>query len=582
MSSMLATLLAEANEENIQSDVDPDTRIRARLRASRDGIAQLDALREKHERLMEAMRCGFRLSTTPQFERNVEEGTKLKLFNGAIGSREKNVQGRYEDQGFSEPVQIERATEALLMTVNQTSQNGARDRSNMISNAPQAETRAHPPMCNRSDSPLSISHRSSVSIDSGCGASIASTNSGNGLSPSRSSAPMPYATYRKISMEGAYRPPLTDIPKHSLGSREPSSPNEEPVKWQSMASEDQEQDYIPIPVMRNRNKSIEQRVRTFDRIEDGCLSYRPSRPPRGDSQRRASLHEELEAQMREKRDDAFRIVANTIESTTSMRAPSMRRIGRIERPRSMFEERDENRTGVRVLTQNEVHDHSTLERSFTREPALVDSMSFSQITPPPVQRKFGVAQPAISSHHKPLAVKIGATETPLKAADRNVREFPTSPPPANPRSSSSSHVATLPTPFQAKITPPRNVQRASTHNMLSGVFIATKVSDASRTPPTKQRMYRPLSLHEVRVGISPDEEISGIFHARPVKVLSRQNSSSASSTSSNSPVGCRKNGVVQPPRFMAVHQMRRSESSTGGICSSRGKLQKHWRESEGL
>lgn len=40
--------------------------------------------------------------------------------------------------------------------------------------------------------------------------------------------------------------------------------------------------------------------------------------------------------------------------------------------------------------RNQIHPFQ--ERSYTREPALVDSMSFSQITPPPVQRKFGVAQ----------------------------------------------------------------------------------------------------------------------------------------------------------------------------------------------
>ncbi|GMT27747.1 hypothetical protein PFISCL1PPCAC_19044, partial [Pristionchus fissidentatus] len=459
----------------------------------------------------------------------------------------------------------------------------------------------------RSESPVCISHRSSVSIDSGCGVSIASANTTRSgeLSPDGSAAPMPYATYRKISMESSRRPPLPDLPKswtprapsqeprHQEPIRDPEPRYQEPLRAKQI--EPVAPTPVVTPVMRNRDKSIEERARMFENratIEDGSLSYRPPRPPRGDSLRRASLHEELEAQMREKRDSAFQIVASTIESTTSFRAPSMRRIGRMERPRSMFEEREEKRAGSGLLSQTEAYRNSTMERSFTRSPrdSLVDSMSFSQITPPPVHRKFGVAQ-TTSAPGRSLSLTVnktppgvnGTTTSPAKAAGLTLRGSPSSPPVPKPRSSSSSsHVVPLKTPIKAEITPPRNLQRASQHMMISGVFTATKVSDASRTPPTKTRMSRPLSLHEVRVGVSPDEEITGIFHARPARVLSRQSSSSSSSLSSNSPPGCRKNGVVQPPRFIAVNQLRRSESSTAGICASRGKLQKLWRESEGL
>uniref|UniRef100_A0A8R1U4Q9 Uncharacterized protein n=1 Tax=Pristionchus pacificus TaxID=54126 RepID=A0A8R1U4Q9_PRIPA len=605
MSSMLVALLAEAGGGaaagagvGIQPDVDPDTRIRARLRASRDGMAQLDALREKHEKLMEAMRCGFKLSPTPEVKRRDVEEIQTRPYerdingNGEMKSRERC---RYEDQGYCEPYQ--HAAESLLIPVDKLLSRQQAQSRNSSSVSPQ--TQSSP---NRSDSPVCISHRSSVSIDSGCGVSItsATNTSDGGISPQGSTAPMPYATYRKISMEGSRGglPPLPDLPK----SWTPRAPSQEPARnheairnpgpqsTRNQASinpnpprtEDPER---PIPVMRNRDKPIAERARMFEhrsQIEDGSLSYRPPRPPRGDSLRRASLHEELEAQMREKRDDSFRIVASTIESTTSMRAPSMRRLGRIERPRSMFEEREENRAGGGggAFNPHEAYRNATLERSYTREPALVDSMSFSQITPPPVQRKFGVAQSAAPPQPKLITVSkpptVNGTSSPRAALH-------TSPPLRKPRSSSSSsHVAPLRTPIKAEITPPRSVQHASAHMPISGVFTATRVTDASRTPPTKTRMPRPLSLHEVRIGITPDEEITGIFHARPVKVLSRQSSSSSSSLSSNSPPGSRKNGVVQPPRFMMMNQMRRSESSTAAICTSRGKLQKLWRESEGL
>ncbi|GMS97931.1 hypothetical protein PENTCL1PPCAC_20106, partial [Pristionchus entomophagus] len=540
-----------------------------------------------------------------------------------------------EDQQFRESCQVNRVADTLLIPADELlARQQHRSRA-----SPQAQSSPS----NRSDSPVCISHRSSVSIDSGCGVSItsATNTSESGLSPDGSTTPMPYATFRKISMEGSRRPPLPDLPKSwtpraasqeprrtaepAARTQEPAQrpepalrsqslvrrPESEPSRYPEPAtriqevaplqkpearsqSQNREPEPIPVPIMRNRDRSIAERARMFENgapIVDGCLSYRPPRPPRGDTARRASLHEELEAQMREKRNDSFRIVASTIESTTSMRAPSMRRIGRMERPRSMFEEREEKRTsGGSILSQNDAYRNSTLERSFTREPVLVDSMSFSQITPPPVHRKFGVAQSTALPTQLSMTVNKtppsagGTTISPPKGSGLTVRGSPSSPPLPKPRSaSSSSHVVPLRTPIKAEITPPRNVQRASAHMMISGVFTATKISDASRTPPTKTRMSRPLSLHEVRVGCTPDEEITGIFHARQARVLSRQSSSSSSSISSNSPPGCRKNGVVgQPPRFMAVNQMRRSGSSNAGICSSRGKLEKMWRESEGL
>ncbi|GMT27746.1 hypothetical protein PFISCL1PPCAC_19043, partial [Pristionchus fissidentatus] len=124
--SMLAALLAETGggAAELPADVDPDTRIRARLRACRDGMAQLDALREKHERLMESMRGGFRLST-PEVKRKGEEKKMRSLkdefplmdINGNREIKERNEYRREEDQGFCEPYQ--KVAETLLIPVDQ-------------------------------------------------------------------------------------------------------------------------------------------------------------------------------------------------------------------------------------------------------------------------------------------------------------------------------------------------------------------------------------------------------------------------------------------------------------------------------
>ncbi|VDK61771.1 unnamed protein product [Cylicostephanus goldi] len=69
------------------------------------------------------------------------------------------------------------------------------------------------------------------------------------------------------------------------------------------------------------------------------------------------------------------IVATTIASTTSLRSDKVARAWRRQqqqRPRSMFER--------------------TEEHSPSRD-SLIDTQAFMQITPPPVHRKMGVAQP---------------------------------------------------------------------------------------------------------------------------------------------------------------------------------------------
>ncbi|KAK6731302.1 hypothetical protein RB195_007648 [Necator americanus] len=137
--------------------VDGDVKIRARIEACRQGMMQLDALRSKHMKLMQEMRG--RLPTIP----------------GCA-----DVQAR-----------IKRTTAITDRSSLQSVDSGVSSLGQTI-----PSTRCSSP---------SISHRSSVSCDSGC-----SSVYSNEASPRT----MPYSTYRKLSIEQKEAPPqpINEIP----------------------------------------------------------------------------------------------------------------------------------------------------------------------------------------------------------------------------------------------------------------------------------------------------------------------------------------------------------------------------------
>uniref|UniRef100_A0A914X540 Uncharacterized protein n=1 Tax=Plectus sambesii TaxID=2011161 RepID=A0A914X540_9BILA len=127
--------------------MEADSRIRQRLDACRQGMRQLDALRNKHQRLMQDMRVRLGLPTTP-----------------------KDVDG---DANISSERSPERKTlieqhDSLL--------------------------RCTSPAPSTADFSSSISHRSSLSMDSGCVSVVSDLLNATHL-------PMSYSAYRKLSME---------------------------------------------------------------------------------------------------------------------------------------------------------------------------------------------------------------------------------------------------------------------------------------------------------------------------------------------------------------------------------------------
>ncbi|VDN03888.1 unnamed protein product [Thelazia callipaeda] len=131
----------------IDRDDDPDFRIRQRLEASRQGMLQLELLRNKHQKLMQEMRICL-----PRTIQN----------NPSRSSRGQSP----EEQPRESPI----ANSHHEIKLNDS----------------------------RCDSPGSccVSHRSSVSMDSGCVLISSDLSSGN-----YSSQPMPPSTYRKFSID---------------------------------------------------------------------------------------------------------------------------------------------------------------------------------------------------------------------------------------------------------------------------------------------------------------------------------------------------------------------------------------------
>uniref|UniRef100_A0A9J2PH41 Uncharacterized protein n=1 Tax=Ascaris lumbricoides TaxID=6252 RepID=A0A9J2PH41_ASCLU len=409
--------------------IDPDFRIRQRLEASRQGMIQLDLLRSKHQKLMQEMRLHLA---------HVGEPTEVK-------SRAKRAQ-------------ITTATAPPLH---------------------QAEIKLDDSRC---DSPMSccVSHRSSVSMDSGC-VSISSDPS--------SHSPMSYSTYRKLS--------------------------------------------------------IEERCKQF---EQNTVS-----------------------------DENQRIVATAIESTTALRCRGAKRyVKNWQRPKSMC-------------------------AAFPEENCiLVDSHSFSQITPPPMHRKITTVARCESVQYLICAQ---ARRPYIAGSCLDVRSTFVEDPPVAPIRFAVNQSPVLqakpslfvpPTPSSPPHTrirnpqkPPQPLPRVSQLEPQS-IFHASRVF-VDRSP--RNARQRPKSMFSLE-RVDSDEDSSHL--AQPAVVLSRQQSYALSSE--NSPTESRKFHVIETSQtasnitlFGQQHcQLNRCESSQSSetIVAERPRRrttpEKDWKESEGL
>uniref|UniRef100_A0A1I7VVJ5 PEHE domain-containing protein n=1 Tax=Loa loa TaxID=7209 RepID=A0A1I7VVJ5_LOALO len=348
---------------------DPDFRIRQRLEASRQGMLQLEALRSKHQKLMQEMR--IRLPHRINMERPYDDSRKHK--------------------GLS------------------------------VAN-PQTEIKLNDLRC---DSPVSccVSHRSSVSMDSGC-VSLSSDFS--------SQSPMPSNTNRKFSLE-------------------------------------------------DQRKKTEQNVTTA----------------------------EVET------DENSQLVAMAIESTTALRCNDTKCCTNWPRPKSMYFNYPVGKAVV------------------------VDSLSFSQITPPPTHRKF---------------FTIGRSESvqkPLK---------------------------------NCQITPQQSVNLQPDRQ---SIFHASRIF-LNRSPRIMQCGKQRMNIDKY----DSDEESPRLLRAQPAVVLSRQQSYAHSNESS--PRELRKVHLIENPNSLSNapvleyhQQLNRYENSQNPeiIVSDRTRRrrkEKDWKESEDL
>ncbi|VBB25629.1 unnamed protein product [Acanthocheilonema viteae] len=370
---------------------DLDFRIRQRLEASRQGMLQLEALRRKHQKLMEEMRIRLPIS-------------KERPCNGS---------GKYKESSI-----VNSQTEIKLNDL-------------------------------RCDSPMSccISHRSSISMDSGC-VSLSSDFS--------SHSPMLSNTNRKFSLE-------------------------------------------------------DQRKKTDQNVTTGKVET----------------------------DENPQLVAKAIESTTAMRCHRIKCCTNWSRSKSMcFNDSDENNAVV------------------------IDSLSFSQITPPPIHRKFFTVGRSESVQTRPCLADI---HSPQKE--------------------------------QSPICFPINQS-----SVLNAKPIAISLSSKIPTSPCMRLRDPQIPLQNSRVISHPDSQ--SIFHASRIFVdrsprivqcrkqrmnIERQQSYAHSNESS--PCELRKVENVSSQSNIAVleyhQQLNRSESSRSSETAvsdrlRRRKMEKDWKESEDL
>ncbi|EJD76389.1 hypothetical protein LOAG_16679 [Loa loa] len=409
---------------------DPDFRIRQRLEASRQGMLQLEALRSKHQKLMQEMR--IRLPHRINMERPYDDSRKHK--------------------GLS------------------------------VAN-PQTEIKLNDLRC---DSPVSccVSHRSSVSMDSGC-VSLSSDFS--------SQSPMPSNTNRKFSLE-------------------------------------------------DQRKKTEQNVTTA----------------------------EVET------DENSQLVAMAIESTTALRCNDTKCCTNWPRPKSMYFNYPVGKAVV------------------------VDSLSFSQITPPPTHRKFFTIgrSESVQTHRPCLAMSYIDTHSPIMLQEeQSPKLFSLNQSPmlhAKPVTISlsskipSSPYMRLKDPYKplknCQITPQQSVNLQPDRQ---SIFHASRIF-LNRSPRIMQCGKQRMNIDKY----DSDEESPRLLRAQPAVVLSRQQSYAHSNESS--PRELRKVHLIENPNSLSNapvleyhQQLNRYENSQNPeiIVSDRTRRrrkEKDWKESEDL
>ncbi|KHN76634.1 hypothetical protein Tcan_14914 [Toxocara canis] len=448
--------------------VDPDFRIRQRLEASRQGMLQLDLLRRKHQKLMQEMR--LRLA-------HVGESAEVK-------SRVKRA------QLTTTSVPVHHAENAVC-----THQRITTGNTYATARHSRCDTEIHSTEHNknnnnsfwikledsRCDSPVSccVSHRSSVSMDSGC----VSISSDPRVCNFSTQSPMSYSTYRKLSIE-------------------------------------------------ERCKQFEQHAVN---------------------------------------DENQRIVATAIESTTALRCRGAKRyVKNWQRPKSMC---------AAFPEENSV---------------LVDSRSFSQITPPPIHRKFTTVarcesvqtrrpymagscldvRPTLIKDSPVAPTRFAVNQSPVLQAKPSLFVPPTP--------SSPPHIR-----IRNPQKPPQPMPRVSQSEPQS-IFHASRVF-VDRSP--RNARQRPKSMYNLE-RVDSDEDSAHL--AQPAIVISRQQSYARSNE--NSPSESRKFHVIETSQtasnitlFGQQHyQLNRCESSQSSetMVAERPRRrttpEKDWKESEGL
>ncbi|KAK0422206.1 hypothetical protein QR680_007431 [Steinernema hermaphroditum] len=375
----------------LSDEFDEDSRIRTRLEACRMGMQQLEAMRSKHTKLME----------------------NIRSYYPTAAAEEMKVVAR-----------VKKPRESLMSPRNVAS---------FITNERYEDLL-------RCESPVQCySHRSSVSIDSGC-ASITSEQ----LNSSTTS----FGTLRKASIDESA----------SLAEVDPHHQN-----------------------------------------DDNSMTH---------------------------------MIATAIASTTAVR-PSRRYVKnwQRERPRSMYAS---------------VPDDA--------EPSYLDTHSFSQITPPPTQRKFATVSRTESFHQTPLHRRSLSNLVSPECA--RVTPMPKSPE-APPKTTAGVTVAaSKPLSLSSPRPLPRTVPQPPPRNSLK---------PQAQSPPSVYHTARVYVQQQRPVITKARDTVTPTFIAHPALVVSRSQSSGSSTDSS--PVSIRRTYVVQP--------IRRNEVKSP-------KTEKRWFESESL
>ncbi|CAJ0949114.1 unnamed protein product, partial [Mesorhabditis belari] len=406
--------------------------IRERLEACRQGMIQLGILRTKHLRMMEDMRG--RLPLIPSC--------------GDVRSREKRFEAVTQQR---ESIRSEDSGRASIRDCVDVS-------------------RAHSPLAD------CISHRSSLSMDSGCSSvRDSSVDTLVGALPLQ-----PFLTYTAFRKQSLEETPIIISKMPAIKPRNPSPPRVTP----------------------RARKAMDYERRTADQILDG-------------------------------RPEDIHLLTTTIESTTSLR----RNANGGTRPRSMYATYE----AARSLERGE-----TKRQNRSRSPPMLDSRSFSALTPPPIHRKFGVAQ------------------------NIDPNEQITISPKAAPR----KHVPTQ------EVLPIQAVRRQQIKpdegNRDPLVQAARQFLE--RSPKMQKRRFssqdparpRPKSMFETDCA-TDCEPISTIFSAQPAKVLSRQVSHATPETS---PVGARRLTVAAGIARFEAHVRQQQQQGN--------RRDKPWHESKAL